>query len=373
MPIRVTLTGRWNTDASAFASPFMTQPTPTEPNPAIASVFREFLYADIDRVRSLFAQLVGGVPEEERATDSTSHKFNVGIRSYLGYAREGKAEDYQQRSLLDALFPELEQILEAEGWLTDISDLVHDSSSTDTAMLRGRATEGSIIRLTADAQLFDAEYVAQVLGGTSIVVDGITHISGPQAVTPPNQPKKGGGNRGGERRGRTPPPSYTESGRLEDLIEDFDPRFLGIPPQFLRDIVRVSRGMFSQGLHMLVSTEGGVGWSATTRLQQGRRYLDAEPDVLFSRYGTKPQAWTIVGTVGHFSSPPDAAAVQNMNFMSDDGSTVSRPKFVKGLNSLLSLVAGQGFADTPPYPGFSIIPMAVYRLIPRVDQVSDST
>jgi len=51
--------------------------------------------------------------------------------------------------------------------------------------------------------------------------------------------------------------------------------------------------------------------------------------------------------------------------MNPGGQSVSRTKFVNGLNSLMSLIAGLGFADTPPYPGFSIIPIAVYRLIPK--------
>ena len=87
-------------------------------------VFREFLYADVDRARSLLAQRVGGVPEEERVTGSTSSKFNIGVKNYLSYGQDGRNEQYsygqdgrneqyEQRSLLDALFPGLEETLEA--------------------------------------------------------------------------------------------------------------------------------------------------------------------------------------------------------------------------------------------------------------------
>jgi hypothetical protein len=38
------------------------------------------------------------------------------------------------------------------------------------------------------------------------------------------------------------------------------------------------------------------------------------------------------------------------------------------MNSMMGAVAGAGFADVPPYPGFSIVPMAVYRpILPRAD------
>ena len=103
----------------------MTQPAQPDsiPDDSQPIVFREFLYADVDRARSLLAQRVGGVPEEERVTGSTTRKFNIGVKNYLSYGQDGRNEQYEQRSLLDALFPGLEETLEVEGWLTDISDV----------------------------------------------------------------------------------------------------------------------------------------------------------------------------------------------------------------------------------------------------------
>lgn len=66
-------------------------------------MLREFLYADLDRTRSLFAQRLGGVPEEDRFTDSALSHFAVGVQRYLGTGKESKSEYYEQRSLLDAL------------------------------------------------------------------------------------------------------------------------------------------------------------------------------------------------------------------------------------------------------------------------------
>lgn len=323
-------------------------------------VFREFLYADLDRARSLIAQLAGGVPEEERGTSGASRRFNVGAASYFGYNSERRTEEYQQRSLLDALFPELESILEAEGWLTDISDIIHGDA--EVPELTDAVTPGSIVRLTADAQLFDSEYIARVLGGMSVAVGGIGAVATSPDPTPQTSKKHN------ERKPRNPPipPNYAETGRLEDLVEPFSSELAaGVTPEMFRGVIRTARGMFHQGLHVLILTRGTAGWTATARLQQGRRYLDAEPDVLFSRYGTTPQEWTIVGTIGHFSEPFQAAGLDDLNFMSDGGMTISRPQFVSGLNALMSHVAGFGFADTPPHPGFSVIPMAVYRIIPK--------
>ena len=322
---------------------------------ALPTVFREFLYAAVDRARSLIAQRVGGVPEEERVTGTSTRRFNIGVRNYLSYGHDGQTEQYEQRSLLDALFPELERTLEAEGWLTDISSLVHDPNATDPTSLLNRVSPGSLIRLTANGQLFNSEYVAQVLGGTSVAVDGIMRVQSP---APPTAGKKSVPKSVHARNSSDPP-------KLEDLVEHFDPSLIGVSPEQFRAMIRIARGMFNKGLHLLFSTDGGLGWSATARLQEGRRYLDAEPDVLFSRYGTAPQEWTVVGTIGHFSSAPDIRAMEGVNFLSEDGQRVSRTAFVSGLNKLMNMIGGQGLTDMPQYPGFSVVPLAVYRLIPE--------
>lgn len=331
------------------------QPSPDDLDSATPIVLREFLYADLDRARSLMAQRAGGVPEEDRITGSTTRRFNVGVR-YLSYGQDGRTEQYEQRSLLDALFPELESILEAEGWLTDISDIVHDPYLNDPDQLHNLVSPGSIVRLTADGQLFNSEYIAQVLGGTSVAVDGIMSFQPP---VPPAPGKKGAP------KPRRTNRSSADREQLEDLVEDFDPAIIGVTSDQLRNMVRTVRGMFSKGLHILFSTGGRTGWSATARLQEGRRYLDAEPDVLFSRYGTAPQEWTIVGTIGRFSSVPSPGSLQGTNFLAPDGTSVSRARFVNGLNTLMELIGNQGLTDAPQHPGFSIVPLAVYRMIPE--------
>jgi hypothetical protein len=168
--------------------------------------------------------------------------------------------------LLDALFPELERVLE-NGWLTHISDTVHDSSITDTASLTSLVQPGSIVRLTAKTQLFDAEHLARALGGTSVALDGIMFFSGDKVAEP-------GSKKHTDKRSRTERKPYSnETRNLEDLVEDFPltPLLSGVSADYLRNVIRVAKGMFGKGLHLLISTEGGVGWTATARLQEGRQ------------------------------------------------------------------------------------------------------
>jgi hypothetical protein len=338
----------------------MTDDTPAgeaPDEPGYATVFREFLYADIERTKSLFAQRLGGVPQEDRVTESALRRFSVGFQSYLTAGRESRNETYEQRSLLDALFPALEELLETEGWLTDISDIFNGSRYDD---LKEVIEPGSIIRLTTDGHLFDATYIAEVLAGTATAAGGIVQLSGAPGGggPPPRQKPKG-------QRGKPAPVTGDDIGprRLEEMIDDFPTQaFPGVTAEQFRAMVKLARGMFQEGLHLHFDPDGASKWTASARLQTGRQYLDAEPDILFSRYGTRAQEWTVVGTVGHFSEPPPSS-VQTPDFA--PGGRLKRSTFVSGVNSFLSYIGSQGLADAPSYPGFSIVPLAVYRMIPR--------
>jgi hypothetical protein len=99
-------------------------------------------------------------------------------------------------------------------------------------------------------------------------------------------------------------------------------------------------------------------------LQEGKRYLDAERDVLFSRYGLASQEWTILGTVGHYAAPPEDISTDFDGFTTPENK-LDRHRLVSTINALLSFIADQGLSDAPTYPGFSLVPIAVYRPIPH--------
>jgi hypothetical protein len=110
------------------------------------------------------------------------------------------------------------------------------------------------------------------------------------------------------------------------------------------------------------------GLAITARLQEGRRFLDSEPEILFARYGLQPQDWTLVGTVGSYSVAADFE-YNSPEMMA--GGRPSRPGIVAGINDLLELLCTLGLADLPQHPGMSIVPFAVYRPILREGNIVD--
>ena len=105
--------------------------------------------------------------------------------------------------------------------------------------------------------------------------------------------------------------------------------------------------------------------TVSTRLDGTGRYLVSSPDLVASRFGFKPQRWTIVGTVGHYSEPPEEAAAANAaNELENElAEGFSRVRFVRTINDMIRTMAGSGLVDLPQHPGMAAIPIAVYRAV----------
>ena len=322
-------------------------------------ILREFLYVDTDKVRAMLAQLDGGVAEEERETSSHEKRNTVGPRSVAQHLQVTGGERYTQKSLGDSIFPMLEESLESEGLLRDISEEVSDYSRWADGGLQEIAPVGSLIRVTAMGSLFDARYAASVFAAfasASIGLQGMGVDLGSVASNIP--PGKG-------KAGQKPRPVKTAPTASEWQIEDAIPDFQGlggVDGNALRAIIRMARGLFAPGLHMNLSPVVTGDVLINARLQEGRQYLDSEADILFARYGTEPQEWTLVGSVGSYG--PEDVEVPNFDFVNSDG-TMNRRNFADGINGLMKYMGGMGFVDLPQNPGFSVIPFAVYRTIPR--------
>ncbi|MER6916518.1 hypothetical protein ABT354_33105 [Streptomyces sp. NPDC000594] len=322
-------------------------------------ILREFLYVDTEKVRAMLAQLDGGVPEEARETTSSQKSNTVGPRSLAQHLQLSGSETYTQKSLGDAIFPALEGALESEGLLRDISEEATILSEWTSGNLRKIAPPGSLVRVTANGSLFDTRYSASVFAAFSSVAIGLQDIG---ADMGPVQNATPGRGRTGQQKARPAKHGPGEGDRqLEDAISDFvGPG--GVDGKSLRAITRIARGVFAPGLNINLSPVASGEVLIGSRLQEGRQYLDSEPDILFARYGAERQEWTVVGSVGSYG--PENTDMPDLNFLHPNGA-VNRGAFADGINALMKHLGGLGFVDLPQYPGFSLIPFAVYRTIPR--------
>lgn len=319
-------------------------------------LLREFLYADSDKVRSLMGQLSDGIPEESKETQSSGRQTTAGMKSIASLSGDHKTEMQVSKSLTDSIFGQLEEILEAEGWLVDISDdLAQGADLTD---LPEMYPPGTFIRITSVGHLFDARYIARVLSGVAATLEGmqLLPIQGQPAVKPPSGKKA------------TPrhPKRSSDEGTLEAEIREFDPELLGgFTAENLKSFVKISRGVLSPGVHLMLTPRGDE-IAISARLQEGRQYLETDAEILFSRYGITPQEWTLVGSIGAYAPQVDVNKLMKTEF-TIDGERINRSRLANFVNEFVQFMGHQGFADLPQFPGFSVVPLAVYRVIPTIN------
>lgn len=327
-------------------------------------VLRDYLYVDVDKVKSIAGQLDSGVPEESRLTKRDATRTTMGWKAFLAYSPESSEEGYVQRSMLDSLFPELEEVLE-QGWLQDISEEYARDHDDPVEFFRDVRPEGSIFRLTADGYLFDVRHFANLFANFSITLNGFqdfekavaelarsmaTQAAGAPPKKPPPQKKQ---------------PRTPDAENVEDAIEDFAPQH-GMSSGLLRAMVHAARGAFTPGLQLVMASgTSETALTVSTRLDDTGRYLVSSPELVASRFGFKPQRWTIVGTVGHYSEPPEeAAAASATNQLETElADGFSRTRFVRSINDMVRNMAHSGLVDLPQHPGMAAIPIAVYRAV----------
>lgn len=51
------------------------------------------------------------------------------------------------------------------------------------------------------------------------------------------------------------------------------------------------------------------------------------------------------------------------SFTNAEGDALDRAEMVKGINAVIAQMGDAGFVDRPSYPGFTLVPFAVYRPI----------
>lgn len=320
-------------------------------------LLREYLYVDVDKVRGILSQLEEGVPETRKEIERKEKA--AGLRNNFVGEFGGKTSDEfsLEKSLGDTLFPLLEEQLESLSVLTDISDEVRTEAGLKA--LHDRLKPGTAVRITAPARLFHPEQLSHAMVGVGTAATGLidmqNSLRNPGAAVPPS-----GNNRqqSGKPRPKSRAKPIPNTGTPEDVLFDLPEKISGsIPRDFLIGMIRLIRGVFSEGVHVQFYPIDNSGPIITARLDTGRRFLDSTPEVLFSRYGFRPQEWTVVGTIGQLAESSNGEI--DFGFLEK----FDRSSMLQLAAELLQVSGDSGFIDLPTGLGFSVVPLAVYRSI----------
>ncbi|WP_156479290.1 hypothetical protein [Kocuria palustris] len=318
---------------------------------------RDYLYVDIDKVHGLATQIYDGVPE--KSSDLAARQSELGVDLKLLKGSRGKSkQEVIDKSLGDAVFQDLESDLESLNFLSDISHEISTPQGWDE--LHERLQPGQIVRITAPATLFHPTHLSTTILNLATAADGIHQVmesfesdrEPAQSVAP--TAKKKNRNDTARRGGPTTPPDPSLPETQLPNIETIP--YLDAPRELLAGMIRATRGIFGDGIHLHMRPTGTTGPIISARLEEGRRFFDSQPDVLLSRYGLVPQEFTLVGILGQLGS--NLASTEDANMSKSDNALI-RAGFVDMIAKFLGESAG--LVDMPADPGFSITPLAVYR------------
>jgi hypothetical protein len=317
---------------------------------------REYIYVDSDKVRGLASQLYDGVPEKATRVSARQKKLQAGIKVVRGEG-SSSSEDAIEKSLGDSIFKDLEADLEALELLVDASEQLQTKEAWED--IDSLASPGSILRITSPGTLFHPAQISDAIVGMATSAHGLFDLGQSSAKAAPVVPPKAksGNQKKSPQSGATP-----QAGELRNP-EDYLPPgeiipIMNAPRKSMSGMIQIIRGVFGEGVHLHLRPLGVDGPTVSARLESGRRFFDSSPEVLLSRYGLSRQEWTIVGITGQLGDKisPD----ESINITSAEGG-VNRAKVVDLVHQFLGQTGG--LIDIPQKPGFSMVPLAVYRTI----------
>jgi hypothetical protein len=306
----------------------------------------DFLYLDIERVKSLLSQLSEGLVERviERSTTSGSAKAGAKIFALaeLGGSLIREKAVEQEKSFRDYLYTLFEEAASDAGLLNKYGDLSDpdDWVGERRAVLKG----GQLLRITAPARIMDARHLGGRLDSTIKLAAALAGVMVTEEQAKFNEAHRekvlravGEGMIGGKQRAV----QLQSIGQLAD-------QFFGGQIVFRQFPCGMENGDFNL-LGLLSDAEGA---------------LQDNADALYAKYGYGVTEWTVVSQIANapsleaISADPGFTATEFM-----EGTRIQRHKFEDFLDKFMGFIQGVGFSSSARYPEISVQPLAIYHRV----------
>lgn len=343
-------------------------------------MLREFLYVDMTRTRSLLAQLDEGVVET--TVNKRSSDRGIDLQAAFGALsggarRSDSSESAQTRSLEDFLFVALEEIIEAEGILTDVD--CGSVQDWEESAIHGELQEGQLIRVNADVMLLDGKFLKNRLNRVMSIAD--SHAAALEVEWEQNiQPKReeieaelaaaAEGSASEKRSHNKNLLAKKVESRLEELkLEAFE-QSSGSRMEALKPATEMMVSFLSSEAITVRVVPHGIEhpqFSFVGSLLKRDEYIQQEREALFSRYGSLVMGWTCVLQIA--AIPQRKTSAKKFDSRSI-GEALNSTKGVErsamealGL-ALLAELDESGISEGPRWPAISVVPLGIYRTVP---------
>lgn len=323
---------------------------------------KEFLYVDVDRTRSLLAQLQGGLVESLTSENASTAEGMAsasffGIGGSGGYSREARHQE--SRSFQEMVFVAFEALADEEHLIADLGPEFKAYEGWESGTVHAALSEGQLVRMTCDVQLLDGSLFRQRLERFDKMIDGYLGLAAD--VTPRNSTPK-------QR-------AQVSSAAKAALMGGITSEQLGAISDFVDAFVgdSISFRALASGTEHLAHGFGGT-------LLGRREYIQEERESLLSRYGTVASNWTCVMQVAAIPAReapevPEATEASELSEAPDSKSDDAKPEpssnagfdratMERMVLSLLGMMEEMGVVEGPRWPTVSVTPLAVYRTIP---------
>ena len=318
------------------------------------TALKEFFYVDVDRTRSLLAQLQGGViesltSETANTLEGSASASLFGIGGSGGYTRGSSHQE--SRSFQEMTFVAFESLADQHDLIADMSEDVSDANRWESGEVHMELQEGQLIRVTCDVQVLDGALFRGRLNRFEQMANGVLSLAPdptPKHSTPQQRKQLAGAAKAALMGG-------IQSDQLEAMA--------GFVDAFVGDDIAF-RAMVCGPEHLTL----GFGGTLLGR----REYIQEERESLFGRYGTVASSWTCVMQVAaipkqNVANPDDDDDVDDDEDAesSDSDSGFDRAQFEGIAINLLAMMEQVGIVDGPRWPTISVTPLAVYRSVPK--------
>lgn len=310
-------------------------------------VVRDYLYVDLERVRSLLAQLAEGLPdavvERSKGLNSLSADLNLGLFR-AGGRRDAGAEVQESRSLGDLHFSLFEEGAEALGLLTDLSEIASERANWHSGKLQAELQESQLIRVTGPVRLIDPTHVSEMMTRLEAMIEAYSRMTSAQAGNPAPS--------GSATKRTTSRPQH--SGRVTPKVVG------GIHAGAITALGALVSSLLVEGISMrcMPCGEDNPECSFAGIMLDRTQYIEPERGAIFNRFGFRPATWTLVALVTRFGAPTSDAP-----FSLDPNEPFTRMALERVVTQMLEQFERTGLTDAPTWPTIGVTPLALYRVV----------
>ena len=298
---------------------------------------KDFIYIDIDRIRSFTSQLYEGIPESIDSKNGKGKDIKGNVKGNVPFLGGGgveggllfRQETTETKSLQNYIYILFENRLNDLEKLRVLNGKFGEEYWVD-GIVRKDLQETDFIKITANVKIFDYEYLDNVFKMIKELPDVVAELVSMNLTKDKKKQKKR--------------ETLKEMG-VQDWTTAID--------SISKFINTMYKGIISLKIYP-------AGTDSTPYLlgRLNKKYLQYDRENLLFQYGTEPnQKWTIVGQISAIPDEKDVTAIEPQL-----GTEYNMLDMENMMEYLLKIMVNTGLKFSVSYPSIGIIPLAIYRV-----------